>query len=72
MYDITKILVENQREMLKLIAPTVNKRTIPQNLEDSDSGTENTHPASASTPKKSKATTSKNTPISSCNNRGFG
>ena len=65
--DLTKILAENQKEMLKLTAPTVKKSTITQNLEDSDSETENTHPALASTPIKSKATTSKNTPISSRN-----
>ena len=65
--DLTKILAENQKEMLKLTAPTVKKSTIPQNLEDSDSETENTHPASTSTPINSKATTSKNTPISSRN-----
>ena len=62
MSDLTNILAENQREMLKLIAPTVTKSTIPQNLEDSDSETLNTNPASTSTPIKSKAT-SKNTPL---------
>ena len=43
--------------MLKLVAPAVNKSTIHQNIEDSDSETENTHPASTSTPIKLKATT---------------
>ena len=67
MSDLTKILAENQKECLRLIALTVKKSTNPQNLEDSDSEKENTHPASTSTPIKSKATTSKSTPISSRN-----
>ena len=56
---LTKILAENQKEMLKLIAPTVEKSTIHQNVEGSDPESENAHPASTSTPIKSKATTSK-------------
>ena len=59
MSGVTKIYAENQKELLKLIAPTVKELTIHQNMEASDSETENTHPASTSTPKKSKATTSK-------------
>ena len=46
MSDLTKIFAQNQREMMKLIAPTVNKSTIYQNVEDSHFETENTHPAS--------------------------
>ena len=45
--------------MLKPIAPAVEKPTIHQNVEDSDSELENNHPASTSTPMKSKATTPK-------------
>ena len=66
MSDLTKILAEKQKEMLKLIAPAVEKPTIHQNVEDSDSKTENNHPTSTSTPIKSKET-SKITPISCCN-----
>ena len=43
MSDLTKILAENQKETLKLIAPTVKKSTFTQNLEDPDSETEKTH-----------------------------
>ena len=69
MSDLTKILARNQKELFKLIAPNVKISTIPQKLADSNSETENTHTASTSTPIKSKATTSKNTPISSSNIR---
>ena len=62
--NLTRILPENQKEMLKLIAPTVKKST---NLKDSGSETKNTHPASTSTPIKSKVTTFKNNPISNRN-----
>ena len=33
MSDITKILAENQKEMLKLIDPTTRKPTILENLD---------------------------------------
>ena len=68
MSDLTRILAENQKEILKLISPTVKKSTIPQNLGDTESETENTHPVSTSTPIKSKATTFKTTPIKNRNN----
>ena len=69
MSDSTKILDENQKEMLKLIAaPAFEKPMIHQNVEDFDSEMENDHPASTSTPIKSKATTSKTTPINRRNN----
>ena len=35
--DVTKILADNQKEMLKLITPAVKKTSIVQNLENSDS-----------------------------------
>ena len=38
--------------MLKLIAPTVRKTTVRQNIEDSNSETENTLPAITLTPIK--------------------
>ena len=37
MSDLTKILAENQKETLKLIAPTVRKQTVLRSTEDSDS-----------------------------------
>ena len=66
--DLTKILAENQTQIVKLIDRNVKKRQIPLHLEGSDSETENTQPASISTLIKSKATTSKNTPVTSRNN----
>ena len=54
MSDLTKILAENEKKMLRPIAPAVKKPTFHQNVEESDSETENTHRASTSTPKSSK------------------
>ena len=62
MTDLSKILAENQKEMSRLIAPSVKKPAILQNVEDSDS----------ETPMKTKATTSKTTSISSCNKHSQG
>ena len=70
MSDLTIISAENQKELLKLIAPAVKQATIHRDVEDFDSETDNTHPASTSTPVKSKATTSNNTPISPRNRIG--
>ena len=56
MSDITNILTENQKEMLKLLPPPLKNQQFPQNLDDPDSETENTHPASTSTPIKPKGT----------------
>ena len=56
MNDLSKILAENQREMRRRIAPSIKKPTILQNVEESDFETENNHPASTSTPIKSKPT----------------
>ena len=67
MSDLTKIFAENQKKILRLIAPSVKKHAIPQNVEDSDSETENTHPTSTSTPIKSKSTTCKTTSKSNSN-----
>ena len=44
MSDFTKILAENQKEMLKLIAPVVKKPVTLQNLENSDSEPETFFP----------------------------
>ena len=50
--DLTKILAENQKEMLKLIAPLNKKQTVHMNVQDSDSETENVSVARTSTPSK--------------------
>ena len=71
MSDLTKILAENQKEMLKLIAPLNKKQTVHMNVQDSDSETENVSVARTSTPVKThNATNSKTTPINS-RNRNF-
>ena len=59
--DQLKILAENHKEILRLIAHSVKKPAIHQNVEDSDSETENTFPTSTSTPIKSNAITSNTT-----------
>ena len=69
MTDLTKILAENQKEMLKLIAPTNKKRTVSSNIQDSDSDQENISVTRTSTPVKTQtATNSKTTPNNSRNN----
>ena len=68
MSDLTKILAENQKEMLKLIAPLNKKQTVHMNVQDSDSEVENVSVARTSTPVKThNATNSKTTPINSRN-----
>ena len=68
MTDLTKILAENQKEMLKLIAPASMKRSVNPNLQDSDSDQENISVARTSTPVKTQtATSSKTTPNNSRN-----
>ena len=63
MSDLTKILAENQNEMLKLIAPVSKKRPVSSNIQDSDSDLENISVARTSTPVKTQiATSSKTTP----------
>ena len=73
MSDLTKILAENQKEMLKLIAPTVKKQTIITATEETDSESENIPENATSTPIKNKttATTRKITPVNSRNSRLF-
>ena len=71
MSDLTKILAENQKEMLKLIAPLNKKQTVHLNVQDSDSEPENVSVTRTSTPVKTHtATNSKTTPIN-CRNRAF-
>ena len=69
MSDLTKILAENQKEMLKLIAPPVKKQTIITATEETDSESENIPQKTTSTPIKNKttATTRKITPVNSRN-----
>ena len=69
MSDLTKLLAENQKEMLKLIAPLNKKQTVYMNAQDSDSEPENVSVARTSTPVKiHTATNSKTTPVNSRNN----
>ena len=65
MSDLTKILAENKKEMLKLIAPTSKKPTIVTATEETDSESENVPENVTSTPIKTKttATTRKITPV---------
>ena len=68
MSDLTKLLAENQKEMLKLIAPLNKKQTVYMNAQDSDSEPENVSVARTSTPVKiHSATNSKTTPVNSRN-----
>ena len=70
MTDLTKILAENQKEMLKLVAPASKKRSVNPNLQDSDSDQENISVARTSTPVKTQtATSSKTTPNNSRNTK---
>ena len=66
--DMSKILAENQKEMLKLIAPLSRKRPTCVNDQDSDSEPENISVARTSIPLKTTiATSSKTTPVKSRN-----
>ena len=68
MSELTKILAENQKEMLKLIAPISKKRPISSNAQDFDSDQESISVARTSTPVKTHtATSSKTTPVNSRN-----
>ena len=64
--DLSKILAENQKEMLKLIAALSRKRPVCTNDQDTDSESENISVARTSTPVKTiTATNSKTTPVNS-------
>ena len=69
MSDLTKILAENQEEILKQIAPTSKKQTIITATKEADSESENVPENATATPIKTKttATTRKITPVNSCN-----
>ena len=69
MSDLTEILAENQKEMVKLIAPLNEKQPVCTNVQDSDSEPENNSVARTSTPVETHtATSSKTTLINSRNN----
>ena len=57
------MLAENQKEMMKLIVPMDKKSSAYQNVQDSDSKTENISVARTSTPVKTNTATSKATPV---------
>ena len=66
MSDLTKILAENQKEMLNLIAPLNKKQPVSLNTHDSDSDPEDISVARTSTPVKTNtATVPKTTPLNS-------
>ena len=69
MSDLTKTIAENQKEMLKLIAPLNRKLPVHLNERDSDSEPEATSVARTSTPVKTNTAVSKTTPV---NNRNRG
>ena len=68
MSDLTKILAENQKEMLKLVAPLNRKQTVRTEVQDTDSESKNVSVTRKSTPVKvHTATSSKTTPVNSRN-----
>ena len=68
MSDLAKMLAENQKETLKLIATINKKQQVHLNNHDSDSEPENISVARTSTPvKTTTATNSKTTPVNSRN-----
>ena len=70
MTDLTNILAENQKEMLKLIAPLNKKQPACLNVQDSDSEPEGISVARTSTSVKTyPATSSKTTPNNSRNRK---
>ena len=50
MSDLTRLLAENEKEMLKLIAPLNKKQTVRTDVQDSDSEPENASVMRTSTP----------------------
>ena len=69
MSDLTKILAENQKEILKLIAPVPKKQSALTVPEETDSESENVPATATSTPVKTKTTAGnhKTTPVNSRN-----
>ena len=71
MSDLTKILAENQNEMLKLIAPLNKKHPVSLNIYDSDSESENMSVARTSTPVTAHTATSSETTPNNSRNKYF-
>ena len=69
MSDLTKILAENQKEMLKLIAAPVKKQTVMVATEETDSVSENIPENITPIKNKTTATNRKITPTNSRNSR---
>ena len=67
MSDLSKILAENQMEMLKLLGPVTKARNNHPEIEDLDSETKDVPPTITSTPAKNKTAARKNTPTISRN-----
>ena len=67
MTDLANMSAENQKEMMKLTVPMAKKSFAHQNVQDSDSETENITVARTSTPVKTNTATSKTTQINSRN-----
>ena len=63
MSGLAKILAENQKEMLKLIAPTTKKQAVIAVSEETDSESENVPENATSTPIKTKITTATHKPL---------
>ena len=71
MSDLAKLLPEDQKEIMKLLAPPAKKSTAHLNAQDSDSETEKICIARTSTPVNSNTAASKTTPINSRNSTGM-
>ena len=67
MSDLTKLLDEDQKDFMELIAQTTKKPSNPQNLGDSDSETANVVAAPSSTAIRTKMAPPNNTPLVSHN-----
>ena len=65
MSDLAEISAENQKEILKLMAPSNKKRPARLDDQDSDSEPENISVARTATPVKSNASVPKTTPVTS-------
>ena len=63
MSDLTKILGEIQKEMIKLIAPLNKKQSVRSSIQDSDSEPENISVARTSTPVKTHTATNSKTTL---------
>ena len=65
MSDLAILLAENQKEIMKLVAPSAKKSSAYLNAQDSDSETENISVARTSTPVKTNTAATRTTPINS-------